>query len=78
MINLPDTWPMWCEDVQQLKQLAGITEFAMMDSNEHNALADARETHARYHQCLAELKRKGIQLDPLPQTKKFQRNQQAR
>jgi hypothetical protein len=63
MIHLPDTWPMFCRDIQQLKELVGIEEFPSMSDNEHNAIVDARETKARFDMCVGEAKKKGIRIE---------------
>ena len=63
MIHLPDTWPMFCRDIQHLKEIVGIDEFPSMGENEHQALIDARETKARYDMCMGAAKAKGITLE---------------
>lgn len=62
MIHLPDTWPQFCRDIQQLKELVGIDEFPAMGDNEHNALVDARETKARFDMCAGAAHAKGIKI----------------
>jgi hypothetical protein len=75
MIHLPDTWPMFCRDIQHLKELVGIEDFPSLGENEHNALIDARETKARYDMCLGAAKEKGIKLasSNMLRTAKFKR-----
>ena len=40
MMDLPDGWPMYCRDLKQLADEAGIS--VSHDDSEHNALGDAR------------------------------------
>lgn len=44
MIDLPDTWPMYCRDVKQLCDSIGSPRLPEQQSQEHNALADAQWT----------------------------------
>jgi hypothetical protein len=42
MIDLPKGWPMYCRDIKQLCDELGNPELPKQDTQEHNALADAR------------------------------------
>lgn len=57
MFDLPETWPMYCRDVQLLKEIAGIKEFPVLNDKEHDALADAMEVKARFDICIKHLAR---------------------
>lgn len=41
MMDLPDGWPMFCRDVQQLREMRGGPDLPNQESAEHNALNDA-------------------------------------
>lgn len=41
MMDLPDSWPMYCRDLKQLSDSMGIRELPPQAGQEHNALADA-------------------------------------
>lgn len=47
MIDLPDTYPMYCMDVQNLKQLVGYTDKLPEPTLGHNALSDAYNVRTR-------------------------------
>ena len=47
MIDLPDHWPMFCNDVQQLRYNMGAS-LPEQESGEHNALSDALWTKIAY------------------------------
>jgi hypothetical protein len=54
MVNLPRTWPMFCFDVEQMRQVDNIPEVACYVEGEcHNALHDARDCKARYDYFIA-------------------------
>jgi hypothetical protein len=42
MMDLPDGWPMYCNDLKQWCNQLGNPELPKQNSTEHNALADAR------------------------------------
>lgn len=42
MMDLPKGWPMFCLDIKQAADAAGIKRFSALKKNEHSALADAR------------------------------------
>ena len=56
MMDLPDGWPMFCRDLQQVRSEAGIVELPLMDGQEHNALADAIWTKAAHEFCILQKK----------------------
>lgn len=41
MMDLPNGWPLFCRDLQQVRTERGIKDLLPQDSQEHNALADA-------------------------------------
>lgn len=48
MMELPDGWPMFCRDVQQLRSEMGVDDLPKQFTAEHNALSDAlwtRQAH---------------------------------
>jgi len=49
MIDLPDTWPMFINDVQQLKRMVGHEDKLPDAENEHDALSDARNVRDRHN-----------------------------
>jgi hypothetical protein len=53
MMDLPDGWPMFCRDLQQVRSEAGIVELPPMDGQEHNALSDALWTKAAHEFCIS-------------------------
>lgn len=42
MVDLPDRWPKWCNDIKQLAWTLGNPKLPSPGDNEHNALADAQ------------------------------------
>ncbi len=42
MMDLPETWPMYCNDLKQLADTLGNPQLPAQTSTEHHALADAR------------------------------------
>ena len=42
MVNLPKGWPMYCKDIKQLCDSLGNPKLPDQESQEHNALEDAR------------------------------------
>lgn len=42
MVDLPRDWPKYCRDIKQLADMLGNPTLPKQESNEHNALADAR------------------------------------
>ena len=48
MMDLPKGWPMFVRDVQQLRKTYGFPKMQLLEDAHHNALADARECHARW------------------------------
>lgn len=51
MMQLPEGWPMYCNDIQQLRNLhvgGGFKIPVAPNKNEHNALADAKDCKAKY------------------------------
>jgi hypothetical protein len=54
MMDLPEGWPMFCRDLQQVRSEAGIVELPPMEGQEHNALADAIWTKGAYEFCIAQ------------------------
>jgi len=48
MAVLPDGWPMYCNDLQQLADLIGADLRPLEESRTHNALEDARWVAAEY------------------------------
>lgn len=42
MMDLPDTWPMYCLDIKQLAWSIGDPKLPQQDDGHHNALADAK------------------------------------
>lgn len=52
MMNLPDGWPMFCRDVEQLSLSLGIDiESSVPPSGGHHALADAQWTREAWEFC---------------------------
>lgn len=51
MMDLPDSWPMFCMDVKQVAVEKGINKVPPHNGNVHNALADACWAHD-YHRWL--------------------------
>lgn len=49
MIDLPKGWPMFCRDVKQLAVSVGDPKLPKQTTIEHHALADARDTKAKWH-----------------------------
>jgi len=50
MVDLPDTWPMFCRDVEQYRHEVGVRPFEVWVAGKpHNALRDARDCKARHH-----------------------------
>lgn len=58
MMDLPTGWPKFAMDLKQLCVMLGDPELPKQTSGEHNALNDARWTHAT-HNWLLNLKRDG-------------------
>lgn len=56
MIDLPDGWDKYCNDIQQFKKFVEIEKFHTLNNDEHDALADAREVKTRYEICEKKLK----------------------
>lgn len=50
MLDLPKGWPMYCNDLKWLRNLAGGIDLPEHDKNAHNALADARWTKEAWQQ----------------------------
>lgn len=48
MIDLPDSWPMFCRDVQQVRSERAVIDLPQQSGTEHNALADALWTRAAW------------------------------
>ena len=48
MINLPEHWPMYCNDIKQFAMNVGNPKLPKQESVEHNALADARWNKVAY------------------------------
>lgn len=48
MLDLPQGWPMFCRDIKQLCDDKGSPRLPKQESNEHNALADARWNKVAY------------------------------
>ena len=42
MVDLPKGWPMYCKDIKQLCDDRGNPKLPAQESQEHNALEDAR------------------------------------
>jgi 3' exoribonuclease, RNase T-like len=42
MIDLPEGWPMYCNDIKQVSEHLGGVKLPEQESGEHNALEDAR------------------------------------
>ena len=53
MMDLPDGWPMFCRDLQQVRSEAEIDVLPEMTGAAHNALADAVWTKAAHEFCIA-------------------------
>lgn len=58
MIDLPDNFPMWTYDIQQLKHDLKVIDLPKQEKGEHNALEDARYNKIAY-EYLREIKYKG-------------------
>ncbi len=54
MMDLPNGWPMFCRDVQQVRDSLGVKELPPMDATEHNALNDAMWTKKAHEYLIAE------------------------
>ncbi len=48
MIDLPKGWPMYCRDVKQMADAAGVSKLPKQTTTEHHALADAADTKAKW------------------------------
>lgn len=48
MMDLPNGWPMFCRDLQQVRAERGIKDLPPQDSQKHNALDDAVWTKQAY------------------------------
>lgn len=55
MIDLPDGWPMYCRDLKQLMDDRGYSkaDLGIENTQEHNALADAKWNLAVYNRIIA-------------------------
>jgi len=62
MIELPDGWPMWTNDLQQWASQLGISslESRIPPNNEHDALSDARWNQKAWHYLQARAALKDI------------------
>ena len=49
MVDLPKGWPMYCRDIKQLCDKLGNPNLPEQDSQEHNALYDARWNQKAYN-----------------------------
>lgn len=49
MMDLPKGWPMFCRDVQQIRDEMGVKTLPGHDGSEHHALADAMWTRSAWY-----------------------------
>lgn len=52
MSALPKGWPMYCHDIEQLRESMGNPELPSHGIDEHDALADARWNRTAYYQLM--------------------------